>query len=174
MRLRWLEDADVDALFRIFSDASVTRFWSHLPIARKADARRLLRDARREYREGTLFEWGMAMRRTDAVVGTVTLFNFDVENRRAEIGFALARRWWGRGLMREGLDLAIGLSFGPLGLRRLEADVDPLNGASLQLLEGLGFRREGLLRERWNVGGELQDSVVLGLLAREWSGAKGA
>jgi RimJ/RimL family protein N-acetyltransferase len=32
----------------------------------------------------------------------------------------------------------------------------------------MGFRREGLLRERWNVGGVIADSVILGLLAREW------
>lgn len=170
VRLRWLTEDDLDALFTIFSDPAVTRFWSALPITRRGEARRLLLDARREYRERTLFEWGMAMNDTDEVVGTVTLFNFDVENRRAELGFALARRHWGRGLMREGLDLVVGLCFGPLGLRRLEADVDPLNAASLKLLESLGFRREGLMRERWNVGGELQDGVLLGLLAREWAG----
>ena len=170
IRLRWLEDRDLPALFRIFSDPGVMKFWSSMPITRKSEARRLLSDLRREYRERTLFEWGMALGDSDEVVGTVTLFNFDVENRRAEIGFALAQPWWGRGLMREGLALAIRLCFGPLGLRRLEADVDPLNAASLKLLEGLGFRREGLMRERWNVGGELQDGVLLGLLAREWKG----
>jgi RimJ/RimL family protein N-acetyltransferase len=103
----------------------------------------------------------------------VTLWRFDVENRHAEVGFALARRAWGRGLMKEGLNQAIALSFGPLGLRRLEADVDPRNEASLRLLESLGFRREGLMRERWNTGGELQDGVLLGLLAREWTGRAG-
>jgi RimJ/RimL family protein N-acetyltransferase len=59
-------------------------------------------------------------------------------------------------------------AFGQLGLRRIEADTDPDNSASIRLLESLGFRREGLLRERWNVGGELQDTVFLGLLAREY------
>ena len=40
--------------------------------------------------------------------------------------------------------------------------------SAIGILERMGFRREGLLRERWNVGGGIQDSVVLGLLAREW------
>lgn len=53
-----------------------------------------------------------------------------------------------------------------LGLRRVEADTDPGNSASIRLLESLGFRREGLLRERWNVGGGLQDATFFGLLAR--------
>jgi len=173
VRLRWLTEGDVGALFEIFSDPSVARFWSAPPITKKAEARALLSDVRRGFRERDLFEWGLALRRTDRIVGTVTLWRFDEENRHAEVGFALARRAWGRGLMKEGLNQAIALSFGPLGLRRLEADVDPRNEASLRLLESLGFRREGLMRERWNTGGELQDGVLLGLLAREWTGRAG-
>lgn len=156
------------ALMEIFSDEEVTRFWSSPPLTRTSQARTLLREIRRGFREGRLFEWGLALKDNDRVAGTLTLWQLDVENRRAEIGFALARNVWGRGLMREGLNLAIGLCFGALGLRRLEADVDPRNTASLRLLESLGFQAEGLMRERWNTGGELQDSVLLGLLAREW------
>ncbi|HEX2165116.1 MAG TPA: GNAT family protein, partial [Thermoanaerobaculia bacterium] len=64
-------------------------------------------------------------------------------------------------------------AFGPLALHRLEADVDPRNERSLKALERLGFRREGLLRERYFVAGEIQDSVMLGLLAREWEARQG-
>ena len=59
-------------------------------------------------------------------------------------------------------------AFGPLDLRRLEADIDPRNQASLRALERIGFTREGLLRERWQVGDEISDTVFLGLLARDW------
>jgi RimJ/RimL family protein N-acetyltransferase len=59
-------------------------------------------------------------------------------------------------------------AFGTLGLHRVEADVDPRNDASLRLVERLGFRREGHLRERYFVAGEIQDSVIYGLLAPDW------
>jgi RimJ/RimL family protein N-acetyltransferase len=73
--------------------------------------------------------------------------------------------------MSEALRLLVDFAFGSLGLHRLEADVDPRNGPSLRLLERLGFRREGLLRERYHAQGEIQDSVILGLLAPEWQQA---
>jgi RimJ/RimL family protein N-acetyltransferase len=38
----------------------------------------------------------------------------------------------------------------------------------LRILGKLGFQREGLLRERWNVAGEIQDTAFYGLLAKEW------
>jgi [ribosomal protein S5]-alanine N-acetyltransferase len=166
--LRWLEPRDVDALFEIYSDVEVTRFWSSAAMRRKAEARRLLREIREEHRARRLHEWGVALRDGDRVIGTCTLFNFDAENRRAEVGFALARAWWGRGLMGEALTLLLDFAFDVLGMRRIEADVDPRNRASLALLERLGFRHEGVLRERWNVGGELQDTAYYGLLAREY------
>ncbi len=54
-----------------------------------------------------------------------------------------------------------------MGMRRIDADVDPRNAASLRCIERLGFVREGFARERWVVAGEVQDSVLLGLLTRE-------
>ncbi|MEQ1832836.1 MAG: GNAT family protein, partial [Candidatus Eisenbacteria bacterium] len=78
------------------------------------------------------------------------------------------RRHWGQGSLHEALTAVVGDAFGPLGLRRLEADIDPRNMASVRALERLGFAREGLLRERWVVADEISDSVLMGLLAREW------
>ena len=111
---------------------------------------------------------GIAQVEGDRVVGTCTLFRIDARHRRAEVGFALARATWGRGLASEALATALRFAFETLDLHRIEADADPRNERSLGLLERHGFRREGYLRERYHVSGEVQDSVVLGLLRSEW------
>jgi RimJ/RimL family protein N-acetyltransferase len=67
------------------------------------------------------------------------------------------------------LGVVLAHAFGPLGLHRVEAYVDPRNEKSLRCLERAGFRREGVMRERWHVAGEARDDVVLGLLANEWA-----
>lgn len=168
--LRWLTREDLPALFSIFSNAEVMRYWSSTPLADEEAAGRLLEDIHESFRRQRLFQWGLARRADDLVIGTCTLANLDPANRRAELGFALGRPWWGQGLAGEGLRTLLRFAFGELGLNRLEADVDPRNSASIRLLERLGFRREGYLRERWRVGGETQDSVFYGLLGREWGG----
>ena len=89
---------------------------------------------------------------------------------RAELGYCLASAYWKKGYMLEALTALIDHAFGPMKLRRLEADVDPRNANSMRILGKLGFSQEGLLRERWNVNGEIQDTAFLGLLAREWRG----
>lgn len=166
--LRPLTDADVDALLSIFGDPEVVRYWSGSPWSGPEDAHRMLAADRAAFDAGGAIRLGVSLRDEDRVIGTVSLFNRSESNRRAEIGYALARSAWGQGLMHEALVQWLDWAFGPLGLHRLEADVDPENVASRRSLERLGFRQEGLLRERWIVGGEVADTAFYGLLAREW------
>lgn len=178
LRLRPItrDEDDVAALFAMFREPDVARYWS-APVMRDAtEARQLIKEIIEEFEDGELHEWALELRDAPGLIGTCALAHLDFGNRRGEIGFALQRSTWGHGYMSEMLPALIDHAFGALGLHRLEADVDPRNAASLRTLEKLGFRVEGHLRERWQVGGEVQDSVFLGLLAPEWRarGASGA
>ena len=77
----------------------------------------------------------------------------------------------GKGLGTEALSTALKYGFDTLNLYRIEADVDPRNIGSIRLLEKLNFQREGLLRQRWRVNGEVCDSVLLGLLKEDYQTA---
>lgn len=166
VELRSVRDQDAPALLAVFGDPEVTRFWSSAPLPDLAAARTLVVDIRAGFRERRFFQWGVAFERE--LIGTCTLIHLDRDHRRAEVGFALRRASWGRGLASEALGVLLGFAFDTLALHRLEADADPKNDRSLRVLERQGFRREGHLRERWHVGGEVQDAVFLGLLRREW------
>jgi RimJ/RimL family protein N-acetyltransferase len=168
LALRQLVDADVSALFAVFSDPDVMRYWDSGPLKSRGEARLLLEDIRDGFRTRRLFQWAVADAASDTAIGTCTIWRVDPLHRRAEIGFALARAHWSRGLATEAVGRLIQFAFDELDLHRLEADVDPRNDRSLRLLERLGFRREGYLRERYHVGGEVQDAIILGLLRSEW------
>ena len=168
IRLRTLTSDDASDVFAIFSDPDVVRYWSSPAMQSVDDACALIAEIDSCAASGELFQWGVVLLDDDRVIGTCTLAHINTKQGRAEVGFALAQRAWGRGVMREALSILIAHAFGSMNLRRLEADTDPRNERALRLLDGVGFRREGLLRERWFVAGETQDSVVLGLLSREW------
>lgn len=168
LRLRAFEPGDVDAVHGIFSDAETLRYWSGDPVAGHDEARDLLA---REIELGLspdCVNWGIALVEGGTLVGKITLFALSRRNRRAELGYILDRRHWGRGLMSEAMATVLAYAFDTLDLHRLEADTDPENAASLALLEKFGFTREGHLRERWYVQGAWADSVMLGLLARDY------
>lgn len=170
--LRWITEEDVDALYLIFSHTEVMRYWSTPPLSDRNAAVKLLHEIHDGFRRQTLLKWGIARRTDDALIGTTTLFNLDLANHRAEIGYGLDRAHWGNGYMNEALQALLAYAFEELALHRIEADVDPRNGASIRTVERLGFQREGYLRERWQVNGEIQDSLFYGLLRPDWEAIK--
>jgi ribosomal-protein-alanine N-acetyltransferase len=170
LALRWLTPADVPALYEVFSDPEVTRYWSSPPLADTAAAEALLAEIHDAFARRTLFQWGIARRSDDLVVGTCTLAGLVPAHRRAELGFALGRRHWGQGYVAEALPALVEFAFGQLGLYRLEADVDPRNRASIRALERLGFKQEGYLRARYHLHGEIQDAMLFGLIRPDWDG----
>jgi RimJ/RimL family protein N-acetyltransferase len=79
-----------------------------------------------------------------------------------EIGFILAPDLWGRGLAREALEAVISRARAR-GVKRIAADVDPRNAASIGLLTRLGFVRSGAAKATTKIGDEWADSVYFEL-----------
>ena len=169
LTLRWISEDDIDGLFEVFSDPQVMRYWSTTPLPNREAAAALQREIAEGNENESMFKWGLALRESNLVIGTTTLFNLNLDNGRAELGYAMGRAHWGKGYMNEALQALVSHAFEVMDLRRLEADVDPRNAASIRTLERLGFQREGFLRERWHVNGEIQDAFFYGLLRREWN-----
>ncbi len=165
--LRHPRGADLDDLYALFSDPEVTRYWSHGPWSAQHQAETYLRDIHAGAASGQLLQWAITRRGEDRLIGTTTLYGFAREHARCGIGFALHPSAWGKGLGLDAVRTVLRHAIASLALQRIEADADPANHASLRLLESLGFKREGYARERYRVGGGVQDSVLLGLLARE-------
>jgi RimJ/RimL family protein N-acetyltransferase len=170
LRLRALDDRDVADVFELYADRAAVRFGYAPPMNTLDDARRVIQETIELARAGTLFHFGVADKEHDRVLGHATLFAWDRQHRRAEIGYSIRRDQWRRGYAMEAVSALIDFAFERLDLRRIEADADPRNAASIRLLEKLGFVREGYLRERWEIAGEIQDAVFFGLLRREWGG----
>ena len=168
VRLRGPSTDDIDAVFALFSDPGVMRYWSSAPMQVRAQAEGKVDEMRDAFARRDMLHWLIVDRRSDVAIGSCTLFRFDARHRHAEVGYALRSDRWGRGLSAEAVSLALDWGFRTLMLHRIEADIDPRNDASRCLLERLHFRREGLLRERFFVEEQASDSEVYGLLAQEW------
>jgi len=169
LRLRPYRDSDAEAVFVIRSDPKVMRYWGSPPWTSIEQAHEAVT------RDITGFDNGehlaLVIEKIDdgRLIGQCTLFKWDRNCRRAEIGYGLASSAWGNGYMNEALKALIDYGFGPMELNRIEADIDPLNEASARTLERLGFQKEGMLRERWIVNEEISDSAIYGLLHKDWN-----
>ncbi len=168
LTLRFFEASDAAAQYAIFSDPAVMRYWSSSAWTDMEQAHASIRKAREAYDDGSSLCLAVALNTTGEVIGYVNLYAIYASNRRCDIGYALAQAHWGNGYLAEALRCALSHAFGPMNLNRIEADIDPRNAASEKLLVRMGFQKEGYMRERWIVNGEICDTVFYGLLRSEW------
>ena len=168
LRLRPLLASDAAALFAIFSDARVMRYWSSAPWASIDKAHEMIARDATALVAGEHLRLGMETVDGTRLIGHCSLFGFNAQCRRCDIGYGMAFDAWGHGYMHEALTAILNYGFIELSLNRVEADIDPRNVASAKTLERLGFVKEGFLRERWIVDGEVSDSGIYGLLRRDW------
>ena len=166
--LRPLRASDAAAIFAIRSDPQVMRYASSAPLTTPADASAFIERDAALIAAGDVLRLGLERNEDQALIGSCILFHFNHQCRRAEVGYEMRRDAWGRGYMHEALLALLQHAFTALALNRIEADIDPRNTASARSLERLGFSREGLLRERWIVEGEVSDSALYGLLHADW------
>ena len=86
----------------------------------------------------------------------------------AYLGYYVNAKFAGQGFMLEGMRLAIDHAFNPLGLHRVEANIQPENQASINLVKRLGFTKEGFSRRYLKINGEWCDHERWALIVEDW------
>ena len=89
--------------------------------------------------------------------------------RNAYLGYSAFVPFAGQGYMTEALRLVLGEAFGPLGLHRLEANIQPENRSSIALVRRCGFEREGFSPRYLKVGGRWRDHERWAIDRERWA-----
>jgi len=157
--------ADVDDIYREYAtDPEVTRYLTWRPHSSTGETRMFLAACRREWQEGTAVNWTLRLRGDTRVVG---MLGCRLDGHKAELGYVLARRLWGRGLMPEAVGAVVAWLWTLPEIRRIGAVCDVENLASARVMEKAGMQREGVLR-RWlmrsSLPGEPRDCFVYSLV----------
>ncbi len=165
--LRKIEAGDLETLHSYWSDDVVTEYMniSFKSIEETQQMVDLL-NSLPETGEGR--RWAIVDKKSGVVMGSCGYHNVKAEHRRAEVGYELGREYWGQGVIQEVMKAVIHHCFEALELNRLEAFVTVGNNRSLNTLEKLGFKSEGVLREYEFTQGNFHDQVVLALLRSDW------
>ncbi len=160
LRLRPCTERDLDGLHAAVGDPEAMRYWDGPLYADRDETARLLRWLMKP----NLYShvgWAVAGREDDACRGFVNYHHRESRDRRLEVGYILAPRYWRQGLMTEAMIPFLKHCFETLKTHRAEAYIDPGNLASCRLIEGLGFKREsGVIRDRWRIDDSYRSAVL--------------
>jgi ribosomal-protein-alanine N-acetyltransferase len=173
--LRPLHAGDEESVFTLLSDERVVRHML-FPIFDRDRARtfvaRLSRPASADEPPGQIV-LGIAMKPdAERLVGLCGLV-LNPQLEEGEAWYLLRPELWGRGVVTEAARALVSLGFEELALHRVWASCLPVNPASARVLEKLGFRREGYLRQNLRIHGVWQDSYLYAVLRGEWDEVKG-
>lgn len=164
LQIRPLLAGDARGLHACYGDPRAMRFWD-FPATRdlaETEARMWGSDTHR------FAAWAVLAKQGQRFLGMMCVHHREAWNRRIEIGYILAHRHWRKGLMHEALLPFLDYCFAVLKCHRIEASIEAENTASRQLANKLGFRAEGLLRDRLCVEGRFRSVIMYALLADEW------
>jgi RimJ/RimL family protein N-acetyltransferase len=164
----WVAD-DVPDRIMAFADPSVLRFsWPHATAYEQEDARRFFVEQEQARRDGEALNFAFTDPTDTAVVfGGGSLWQVDLEQGRAAVGYWLAPAHRGRGKASRATRLMARWAFAELGVARLELTCGPDNEASARVALRCGFVREGVLRSHIAFKGHRRDSVMFSLLPGE-------
>lgn len=104
-----------------------------------------------------------AIREGEELIGSIG-FDGLTKGHKAEIGYWLAKPWWGRGIMTAVVGVACRYAFRQWNLVRITAHVFEFNLASARVLEKNGFEFEGLLRKHYLKDGQFLNSPLFALV----------
>ncbi len=107
------------------------------------------------------------------ILGACGFHTWYTEHARAEIGYALTNEdTKAKGMMSEAMKAVLHYGFEHMRLNRVEAMIGPNNIPSLKLAAKFGFTEEGKLRSHYCKKGNIEDSVVFGLLREEYEASQ--
>ncbi|MBK0402472.1 GNAT family N-acetyltransferase [Adhaeribacter sp. BT258] len=162
--LREVQETDAPEIFIFRSDDRIMQYLDREKLNSETEALEFIGKYKKAIHENEGINWGICLKDSDKLIGTIGLWRFIKANHRAEIGYSLHPDFWNKGLMREAMQAVLDYGFQTLKLHSIEANINPKNEASRKLLEKHGFVQEAYFREDYYFQGKFLDSVILSLI----------
>lgn len=166
--IRNIEANDKEFIYKLFSNEKVCEFLYDEEIFTNVNDAVAFINWNSNPEEKGYNRWVLVKKENGKQIGTCGYDNWDRFNNIAEIGYDLCQEYWGQGYMKEALESAIESGFKNMGLNRINAYVALENINSIRLLEKLGFKNEGVYRDKHLFRGKYYDHYSFSLLKREW------
>lgn len=168
LRLRRLVPEDAPGLHLAYGDPDAMRFWDGPPCHSIAHTEQRIRQSL-SVDPSWHVAWALLARQDAQFVGMVNYHGRQDAHRRLALGWILVPCHERQGYMTEALSALLRHCFETLPMHRVEAEIEPTNLRSIKLAEHLGFRNEGLLRDRLWLSGEPRSCLMYALLRTEWN-----
>ncbi len=173
-RLHLVEIKTIDAIdiLKFRSNKEAMKYIGK-PLAKEIfEIEKLIKSMEEGIATNTAIAWGISLKNSSTVIGTIGFHKIESEHYRAEIGYMLHPNYWRQGLMEEAIECILGFGFLNLNFHSIQAVIDPNNIASAAILTKFNFVEEAYLRENYFFNGSFQDTAIYSILKSSYTDAK--
>ena len=163
-----LEEKDAQALFALRSNTEAMQYLDRPKAKSIDDALAMIHSLKQSGLDKTAFQWGIFLKSSGNMIGTIGLYRIAADNAKTEIGYMFFPEYWRQGFASESMEVFLHFGFEYIGFHRMEADINPDNVASVQLCKKIGFQQEAHIRENFFFEGRFVDTVIMGMLKADW------
>ncbi|ABY93105.1 GCN5-related N-acetyltransferase [Thermoanaerobacter mathranii subsp. mathranii str. A3] len=161
-----LEDAE--DMFEYARDPEVTKYVSWEYHKSIEDSVKFINLLLSKYANSEPSDWGLYLKENGKLIGTCGYVFIDEKNMTGEIGYVLGKKYWNKGFMTEAVKKVIEFGFKKLNLNRIQARCKVENIPSERVMQKVGMKFEGILRETVFIKGRFWDMKMYSILKREY------
>jgi [ribosomal protein S5]-alanine N-acetyltransferase len=121
-----------------------------------------------EFMNEKMLTLAVMLKETGALAGCVSITDIEKSNNSGELSYWIGKDFWGQGYCTEAASAIINYGFGEMGLNRIQAGHFARNPASGTVMQKLGMKQEGHLRQAFMKWGRFEDKVLYAILREDW------
>lgn len=168
--LRKINPEDAEMVFKWMSDPEVCKYERWSPHQSIDYTHGYIVEVFDGYKSDRTYQWGIQL--AEELIGSVSIVNVNDYDKKATLGYCLARRYWSNGYTTEAVKAVIDYMFLKIGLNRIEASHSVKNIASGRVLEKVGMVLEGQAKDYYYCNSGFQDSKLYAITKKDYKKKK--
>lgn len=160
-------------MYEYSSDPDVTKYLTWSCHSSLKETERYIKLLQKKYTSGVFNDWGLIHRESGKFIGTCGFTSFDYEKNTAEVGYVLARPFWGMGLAAEAARCVMEFGFENFYLDGFCAKCMEGNDASMRVMKKVGMGFEGIYKNGMFIKGSYKTIIVYSVTKEKYYSLKG-
>ena len=166
--LRKLIESDVSDMYEYTSNPQVSRYLSWNPHTDIKQTENYIKSVISEYDFANSYVWALDLKEVHKLIGVVRIFDVCYSNKRGEISYIMNPKFQGKGLMIEAIVTVVDFCFNKLKFNRIQARCTTDNLSSEHVMQKIGMKYEGTLKDYWINKGSPADAKFYALTAKNY------
>ncbi len=167
--LRRFANDDSDSMFNNWAnDEDVSKYMRWQQHENIEETKMIINKWLLDYNRESLYIWAITLKESDEPIGSIGLFIINENDVCGDVGYAIGKKYWGKGITTEALKAVLGFAFENIGFNRIETYHSINNPASGRVMQKAGMTFEGFAKQKYKSISGFEDCNMYSILKEDF------